>query len=123
MKTRRFVNLSPKVNSIKLRNIIALIIILFIGLNCQLQTGEQLAAEDVYKLHCKRCHGTDGKKGKKGAKDLNLSAMKLENRINHISEGKGKMPSFEKRLSEEQIQRVAAYTLMTFRADSVSETP
>ncbi|MDW3194548.1 MAG: cytochrome c [Cytophagales bacterium] len=108
---------------IKIGGIIAFMIALLTVTNCQMETGANLSSSEVYKMHCKRCHGSDGRKGKKGAKDLNLSTMSLENRIAHISEGKDKMPSFEKRLSQEQIAKVAEYTLQTFRKDSLSVKP
>lgn len=91
--------------------------------SCQMGTPENQAASEIYKLHCKRCHGSDGKKGKKGAKDLNLSTMDLDTRIDHISNGKGKMPAFDERLSIEQVQKVAEYTIATFREDSAALEP
>lgn len=104
-----------------LKGVIATFLIVF-GISCQFEGGENVSASEVYQLHCKRCHGSDGKKGKKGAKDLNLSTMDLTTRVSHITEGKGKMPSFDDRLSDEQIRKVAEYTLQTFRpeADSTS---
>lgn len=92
---------------------------LFLTSQCQLDVGQNATGADIYKLHCKRCHGSDGKKGKKGAKDLNLSEMDLETRIAHIKVGKDKMPAFEERLSEQQVEKVAEYTLQTFRQDSI----
>lgn len=75
------------------------------------------AGETLYKAKCASCHGQDGggntpagKKLKAGdlrtpdvqkQSDAQLAAM--------IAKGKGKMPSFEKRLSKEEISQLVTH--------------
>jgi mono/diheme cytochrome c family protein len=71
-------------------------------------------SKEVYSSNCALCHGEDGKGqskiGKKlGLKDLaatKLSAGEIETLV---SNGKGKMSAFAKRLSAEEIKGVAAF--------------
>lgn len=84
---------------------------------CQEGSNTNLAdagGEKLYKKHCNRCHGMDGKKGRKGAKDLTKSDKDLAFRINQITEGEDEMPSFSDRMSAQQIETVAKYTLERF---------
>ncbi len=88
--------------------------------DCSSTTSDQTSgAEMIYINRCARCHGIDGKKGRKGAKDLTKSTKTLEYRINQLKEGKGKMPSFSDRLTEDQIKEVAQYT-MSFNMENES---
>ncbi|MEO9869996.1 c-type cytochrome [Ekhidna sp.] len=75
-------------------------------------------SENIYRTKCVRCHGKDGKKGRKGAKDLTISTKSLSYRINQLKNGKGKMPSFSERLTDEQIEMVAKYSITQFMNDS-----
>lgn len=75
-------------------------------------------AEKIYRTKCARCHGKDGKKGSKGAKDLTISTKPLSYRINQLNNGKEKMPSFSDRLTTEQIEMVAKYSITYFTNDS-----
>lgn len=72
----------------------------------------------LYKKHCETCHGKDGRsktfKGKlKGARNLTDAQWHAdvtdERLFNSISNGKGKMPSFAKKLTEAQIESLVAY--------------
>ncbi len=63
----------------------------------------------VYKQYCVICHGADGKLGVSDAKDLSVSTIDMEERINQITNGKGLMTPYKDILSEEQIQSVAEY--------------
>ncbi|MBL0763755.1 SirB2 family protein [Marivirga atlantica] len=65
--------------------------------------------EKIYLAECKKCHGTDGKKGLFKAPDLTKSELTLEERIAWIKQGKGVMPSYEGKLSADDIKSVAAY--------------
>lgn len=93
--------------------LIALLTLALIACNSGTSQPQSIG-EKVYRAKCTRCHGLDGKKGKKGAKDLNISTVSLEYRVNQIREGKDKMPSFSNRLSPEQIMAVAQYTMEKF---------
>jgi len=63
----------------------------------------------IYNAACVDCHGVDGKMGLNGAKDLTVSALSHEEKINIITNGKGLMSPFKGRLSEEEIEAVATY--------------
>ena len=64
----------------------------------------------VFKKNCKTCHGADGSLGLNGAKDLRVSTLSIEQRIETITHGKGVMTAFETILSPEEIKAVAEYT-------------
>ena len=72
--------------------------------------------EKIFRTYCITCHGIDGKLELNGAKDLSLSEVSMEERINQITNGKGLMTPFEGILTEEQIKAVAEYTV-TFKED------
>ena len=111
----------------------AIVVALFLGtfgLFHASQTRLALAAESesmqnnadartLYSKHCATCHGSDGRsktfKGKlKHARDLTdaeWQARVSDERIfNSINNGRGsKMPAFEKKLSESQINALVGY--------------
>jgi cytochrome c6 len=75
-------------------------------------------AAELYAKNCASCHGRDGRaktfKGKlKHARDLAGSEwqgrVSDERIFNSIMNGKGKMPAFAKKLSEEEIDALVAY--------------
>ena len=63
----------------------------------------------IYKQYCVICHGADGKLAVSDAKDLSVSTIDLEERINQITNGKGLMTPYKDILSEDQIESVALY--------------
>lgn len=63
----------------------------------------------IYKQYCVICHGADGKLAVSDAKDLSVSTIDMEERINQITNGKGLMTPYKDILSEEQIKSVAEY--------------
>jgi mono/diheme cytochrome c family protein len=65
----------------------------------------------IFKTYCVTCHGQDGKMQMNGAKDLTLSELSLEDRIQLITNGRNTMLSFKSTLSPRQIEAVAAYTM------------
>jgi cytochrome c6 len=81
------------------------------------KSGARGAAE-LYSKHCASCHGSDGRaktsKGKlKHARNLvdaewqgNVSDERI---FNSIMNGKGKMPAYEKKLSEQETDSLVAY--------------
>ncbi|MEO6759682.1 MAG: cytochrome c [Saprospiraceae bacterium] len=78
------------------------------------KSGQQLAAPDgmaVFRQNCVICHGADGRLGLNGAKDLSVSILPLEERIQIITQGKNLMTPFGKILSPGEITAVADYTL------------
>lgn len=69
-----------------------------------------VSGEAVFKQNCVTCHGIKGDLGMNGAKNLIASELTLPERIERIKYGKNAMTAFEKTLSLEQIEAVAAYT-------------
>ena len=75
-------------------------------------------AKQLFDSKCAKCHGKDGRaKSMRGklthARDLTSgewqNGVTDERLFNSISNGKGKMPSFKKDLSEDQIDVLVAY--------------
>jgi len=75
-------------------------------------------AAQLYAKNCASCHGKDGRaktiKGRlKHARDLTDSAWQSrvgdERIFNSIINGKGKMPSYNKKLSEPEIDSLVSY--------------
>lgn len=63
----------------------------------------------LYEKHCNKCHGADGSKGFFGAKDLHQSLLDNEAITSQIMKAKRFMPSFRKRMTLDEIQKVVAY--------------
>ena len=72
----------------------------------QLKTGKK-----AFKQFCVACHGMDGRLGINGAKDFAQSDLKLEERIEVITNGRGMMTPFKGILKPEQIKAAAEYTI------------
>jgi cytochrome c6 len=72
---------------------------------------KEISGYQIYKTHCRQCHGVDGRMGLNGAKPIPDSELSLEERILHISNGKGAMQPYKGLLSEEKIKAVAEYTM------------
>lgn len=72
--------------------------------------SNQISGPQIFKQYCQTCHGADGKLGLNGAKDLSVSALSVEQRIELITNGKGVMTPFRTILTPEQIHAVAEYT-------------
>jgi len=82
----------------------------------------QLGAQ-VYEKKCVMCHGKDGVGDTKAGKmmkapDINTAEWKNGKTIADLTktlrEGMGKMPKYEGKLSDEELQAVAEYTVATF---------
>src|SRR6185369_14890484 len=86
-------------------------------------TNRSLIQSRSFSQKCVKCHGSDGT-GQTifgqiaGATDLTASKWqdKVDDKqiVNSITHGKGQMPSFEKKLSTEQITLLSTY-VRTFR--------
>ena len=69
-----------------------------------------VTGKNLYTLNCSSCHGADGKLGLSGAKDLTLSVLFDQQRLDIITNGKNAMPSMKDALgSIQNIQSVADY--------------
>ena len=66
--------------------------------------------EEIYKAYCKSCHGKKGGLGIGGAAKLTKSEMSLEERIDVITNGRGKMAPFGAILSKKEVKAVAEFT-------------
>jgi cytochrome c6 len=73
-------------------------------------------AEALYKSKCQMCHGADGKGSaagqKLGVRDFHAPEVAKEadaELIKITKEGKGKMPKFEGKLTDDQIKSLIAY--------------
>lgn len=64
-------------------------------------TGQQL-----FNLHCRMCHGKDGKLGIGGAKDLTVSTLSKPEMAALVAQGKGAMAAYEGLLTPKQIDAV-----------------
>lgn len=73
-------------------------------------TESNVNGQELYSASCAKCHGEDGKLNLMGAKDLTLSTMDLNARIEIIKNGKNAMTPFSGMLNDEQIKAVAEYT-------------
>lgn len=76
------------------------------------------SAAEVYKKNCASCHGKDGRsktlKGKfKSARNLAdpewQSSVSDERIFNSIHNGRGKMPAFNKKMSEAEVESLVTY--------------
>ena len=72
-------------------------------------SSKERTPDELYKKHCRLCHGMDGKKMLKGAKDLSISEVSLEGRIFIISNGNGAMKAYKNKMSEEEIAALTSY--------------
>ena len=72
------------------------------------------AGAQIFYANCVVCHGPDGKRQYEGAKDLSISTLSMEKRIEVISSAQiiGNIlhkPRWEKILSENEIKEVAQF--------------
>jgi mono/diheme cytochrome c family protein len=75
------------------------------------------ADDGVFKAKCAPCHGADGSGNTAMGKKLNVRDMRsaeVQSKSDAqlyslIAKGKGKMPGYEKSLSQQQIQQLVAY--------------
>lgn len=76
---------------------------------------KEVDGKKIWKNNCTVCHGLYGDMEVNGAKDLNLSVLKLDERIEIITNGKNVMTPFKGMLSEEEINAVAQFTIDQFK--------
>ena len=82
-------------------------------------SGKNLSTPELYERHCARCHGDRGQGVPRGLKlypklDLLASSMVRQGDRaavrQRIAEGHGRMPGFKRRLTPEEIERLADFT-------------
>jgi len=67
---------------------------------------------DTFKAKCAMCHGADGSKTTMGSKALNgadVQKMSDADLTAVIENGKGKMPAYKGKLSDDQIKGLVSY--------------
>jgi mono/diheme cytochrome c family protein len=95
----------------------AAIMILAFVLGITMACSGQTDAASVYKTKCQVCHGADGKgdttMGKKlGARDFHspeVTKLSDAELFKVTKEGKEKMPAYDKKLTDDQIQALVKY--------------
>jgi cytochrome c6 len=70
-----------------------------------------LPGQAIFQQNCVRCHGANGKRGLNGAHDLTKSNLNEFGRTYLVTNGMGKMPAFDKKLTPAQVRQVVAYSL------------
>jgi cytochrome c6 len=73
--------------------------------------GQPADGKTVFQQYCVLCHGANGKLGVNGAKDLTVSPLTLEERIQVITDGRKIMASYKNILTADEIKVVAEYTM------------
>jgi mono/diheme cytochrome c family protein len=68
-----------------------------------------LSGRQLFEKKCAKCHGKDGTKGLFGAKNLPASKLTDSELFNIIGNGKKIMPSWQKKLSMDEIGAVIEY--------------
>ena len=80
-------------------------------------TGESLSSRSLYRAHCAECHGNDGRANTKRGRETeatDLTAPEVKDDahdkvVRIITNGKGDMPGFKRKLSSAQIASIARY--------------
>ncbi|MFQ3575498.1 MAG: SirB2 family protein [Cytophagales bacterium] len=65
--------------------------------------------KSVYNVACVSCHGNEGDAMVGGAKNLKISKLTVEEKLNIVKNGKGLMMAYKNQLSEQDIEAVVAY--------------
>ncbi len=80
------------------------------GLSSQVAMADGINAEKLYSKKCKMCHKLDGKKMGPGFKQMSNDPAVLKE---IITNGKKRMPKFNKKFNEEQIDALVALIIST----------
>ena len=65
--------------------------------------------KQIFETECMRCHGENGKAAKYGSKDLTVSSLSREEKMEVIKKGKGVMSSYEGKLTDKEINALVDY--------------
>src|SRR5512143_3012194 len=93
---------------------IVLLLAVVLGLMIPTAVFAQSGGADTFKAKCAMCHGPDGKKenpgmGTKSLAGPDVQKMSEADLVAAITNGKGKMPAYKGKLTDDQIKAVAAY--------------
>lgn len=82
----------------------------FIALSAFTPRGQVYeGGKELYEKKCAKCHGKDGAKGFFGAANLRISRLDDAGYIKVILSGRNRMPAWQKKLTEGQINLVVLY--------------
>lgn len=101
--------------SITYRNFLA--VVLMIAVVSMMSTAAFGQAADLYKAKCASCHGADGKAdtpigkkmGVKSFTDADVAKNTDQNWFEVTKKGKGKMPGYDGKLTDDQINDLVKY--------------
>lgn len=75
--------------------------------------AESVSSRSLYNVHCASCHGRDGRsntaKGRETEADDITGGVSTAKTIRVVTNGRGDMPGFKKKLSAAQISSIARY--------------
>jgi mono/diheme cytochrome c family protein len=70
---------------------------------------KRVNVEALFSNNCARCHGSDGKTGR--APDLSRCELDKSGVIDKITNGGGRMPAFEDKLTKREIEAMSSFVL------------
>lgn len=92
------------------RTIRVLPLVAFIALSAFTPKGQVYeGGKELYEKKCAKCHGKDGAKGLFGARNLQISRLDDADYVKVITSGRNRMPAWEKKLTEGQINLIVLY--------------
>jgi mono/diheme cytochrome c family protein len=100
---------------INYRNVVAMVLMVAVALMMSSAAFGQAA--DLYKTKCAACHGADGKgdtavgkkMGVKSFSDPEVAKNSDQNWFDDTKKGKGKMPAYDGKLTDDQIKELVKY--------------
>ncbi len=81
---------------------------------CSDPVSEDASGSEIYRISCAPCHGNElqGRSGPQlGGTDAPSIDLDRDYFVQTVSRGRGRMPAFSGRLSDEQIERVVDFVL------------
>jgi cytochrome c6 len=92
-------------------------ILILLGLGMSVPVLAQQGGDATYKAKCAMCHGADGTGDTPVGKSMKINSFKSDADVKAsdadlakvTKEGKGKMPAYAGKLTDDQIQQVVTY--------------
>lgn len=88
------------------------LVLISLGMSGNAQAADPIKGAKIYGQYCSDCHGNRGVPNMPGIPDFSRNQRLLQSDlalVKSISVGKGMMPAFQGRLSEDDILNVIAY--------------
>ena len=79
--------------------------------NSKTVANPESPAGKLYGKYCAACHGVDGKLGLSGAANLSISVLSQPQVVDVVTKGGRLMAPFKDKMTPQEIDTVAAYTL------------